>query len=115
MAKRRKQRRSRGRRKSRKGSRRSKGPGLATEAGGLVTAVRILNTNDAIPYLAKNLNIEGAKAVGKAWVQGAKKLENYAPVVGGATIHWAKNKPIVRIVLKPIDNLVKKYVSRQGL
>lgn len=109
---------SRGKKKSTR-SRVSKGPGLGTEVGGLVTLYKILTdktTTGASP-------VDAAKVAGRPWTdritdmatragKNAQNLENLKWVVAGVGVHWGKNKPVLKIVGRPLDQLVKKYFHR---
>jgi len=39
--------------------------------------------------------------------------DNAKYVLGGMALHWAKNKPIISIVLKPADKLVKMVAGKR--
>ena len=45
--------------------------------------------------------------------KNALAWDNAKWVLGGMAIHWAKNKPIAKIVLKPADGLVKLLAGKR--
>ena len=105
--------RSRGRkgRKGRKSVGSSKVP-AAVGSGALITAVKIAMWGDAVPYAIKNPNVAGAKAAGVAMLAGAKQTSSWIPLAAGLAIHWGKNKPVLKIVGRPLDQLSKKVLKR---
>ena len=118
MAKRKGKRRKSYRRKGKKGvSRKSKGPGLATEVGGLISAYKLAIENpyggDLMPiFFLKSPNQSNLTEWAKTTKLAAGKTETWVPMVAGMAVHWGKNKPILNIIGKPLDALSKKYLKR---
>jgi len=109
-----KSRRSRGRkgRKGRKSVGSSKVP-AAVGAGALVSMYKLLLENGApIVYLAKNPNTAGLNAFTAAETIRVKNTDTWLPLAAGMAVHWGKNKPVLSIVGRPLDQLSKKVLKR---
>ena len=105
--------RSRGR-KGRKG-RKSVGSSkvsAAVGAGALITAATIVMDANALQYAVSNPNIQGMKVAGLRLKIGAMKPTSYIPLAAGLLIHWGKNKPVLNIVGRPLNQLSKKVLKR---
>lgn len=110
-----KKKRRSGRRKGRRGKHKRVGSSkvpAAVGAGALGTTYEIVMHGDALPYVIKNPNVAGIKAGVVAATAGAKLSSSYIPLAAGLLIHWGKNKPVLKIVGKPLDNLSKKVLHR---
>ena len=106
-----KRRRSRGKKK--RGGPKVKG-GLATDLGAAVSAFKVATdktTTGASPYDAfKATNPIDVKAVDILTRAGKNVLnvDNSKYVIGGAAVTWGKNKPVVKVVLGPVNRMCRR-------
>ena len=115
-----KKRRSKGyRRKGKKKGRSAPKHSLAVEGGAAITLFKVATDKvatgaspiDALraPNKIEDKLLDVANRAGK----NALAWDNAKYVLGGMALHWAKNKPIISIVLKPADKLVKMVAGKR--
>ncbi len=107
-----------GKRKSKKG-RSSPKHSLGIEGGAVITLFKIATDKvetGASPIDAlKAGNKLDVKLLDAATRAGKNALawDNSKYVLAGMGLHWAKNKPIVKIILQPADKLVKLLAGKR--
>jgi hypothetical protein len=120
MAKRRKSKgRRRGGKKSKKGHSAPK-HSLGVEGGAGITLFKIATDKvatgaspiDALKVPGRPIQDKLMDAANRAG-KNALAWDNSKYVLAGMGLHWAKNKPIVSIVLKPADKLVKMLAGKR--
>jgi len=109
------------RRNKGKGSRGHSAPkhSLGIEGGAVITLFKIATdkvTTGASPIQAlKAVNPIDVKLMDMATRAGTNALawDNAKYALAGMALHWAKNKPIVSILLRPADKLVKTFAGKR--
>ena len=92
---------------------------LAVEGGAVITLFKVATDKvatgaspiDALraPNKIEDKLLDVANRAG----QNAMAWDNAKYVLAGMGLHWAKNKPIVSIILKPADKLVKMLAGKR--
>ena len=107
-----------GKRKSKRAGHRKSKSGLATDVGAIGTLYKLATTSGTNPgpdqILLKWKDIplsQRLKPAAKQAFENAQKLEPWIPVIGGAAVTHFKHKPIVKIVLGPLDKLSRRYLG----
>lgn len=88
--------------------------GLAVSAYKIATATAPTHGVSPVDVIKQKGGLEATlKGIGLTVSDNAMQWDNDKWVLYGAGLHWAKNKPVAKIVLKPLDKLVKMIAGKR--